>query len=174
MLEVKKLKDFMEERGIQEGEQFAMLPLTNWYMFDDCFGQIIGLFDGQELNENYIVLTESPFKLKFEDILEKYHFEDVDEIVERLEYLRSRMRKGIESACQDENIKFALSVMLDDLVCTAVSLGIMTATKDLNNRNKKRSKKNDRKRIRKNSKRIKKRAKSRHEEIDSKERQKSI
>lgn len=25
MLEVKKLKDFMEERGIQEGEQFAML-----------------------------------------------------------------------------------------------------------------------------------------------------
>ena len=69
---------------------------------------------------------------------------DVDEIDERLEYLRSRMRKGIESACQDENIKFALSVMLDDLVCTAVSLGIMTATKDLNNRNKKRSKKNDR------------------------------
>ena len=55
MLEVKKLKDFMEERGIQEGEQFAI---------------------GQELNENYIVLTESPFKLKFEDILEKYHFED--------------------------------------------------------------------------------------------------
>lgn len=37
MLEVKKLKDFMEERGIQEGEQFAMLPLTNWYMFDDLF-----------------------------------------------------------------------------------------------------------------------------------------
>lgn len=45
MLEIKKLKDFMKERGIQEGEQFAMLPLTNWYMFDDCFGQIIGLFD---------------------------------------------------------------------------------------------------------------------------------
>lgn len=45
MLEVKKLKDFMKERGIQEGEQFAMLPLTNWYMFDDCFGQIIGLFE---------------------------------------------------------------------------------------------------------------------------------
>lgn len=63
---------------------------------------------------------------------------DVDEIDERLEHLRSSMRKGIESACQDENIKFALSVMLDDLVCTAVSLGIMTATKDLNNRNKKR------------------------------------
>lgn len=39
VLEVKKLKDFMEERDIQEGEQFAMLPLTNWYMFDDCFGQ---------------------------------------------------------------------------------------------------------------------------------------
>ena len=37
MLEVKKLKDFMKERGIQEGEQFAMLPLTNWYMFDDGF-----------------------------------------------------------------------------------------------------------------------------------------
>lgn len=54
MLEIKKLKDFMKERGIQEGEQFAMLPLTNWYMFDDCFGQIIGLFDEQELNENYI------------------------------------------------------------------------------------------------------------------------
>lgn len=61
---------------------------------------------------------------------------DVDEIDERLEYLRSRMRKGIESACQDENIKFALSVMLDDLVCTAVSLGIMTATKGLNDSNK--------------------------------------
>lgn len=69
------------ERGIQEGEQFAMLPLTNWYMFDDCFGQIIGLFDEQELNENYIVLTDRPFKLKFEDILEKYHFED-GEIIE--------------------------------------------------------------------------------------------
>lgn len=81
MLEVKKLKDFMKERGIQEGEQFAMLPLTNWYMFDDCFGQIIGLFDEQELNENYIVLTDRPFKLKFEDILEKYHFED-GEIIE--------------------------------------------------------------------------------------------
>lgn len=63
---------------------------------------------------------------------------DVDEIDERLEHLRSSMRKGIESACQDENKKFALSVMLDDLVCTAVSLGIMTATKGLNNRNKKR------------------------------------
>lgn len=81
MLEIKKLKDFMKERGIQEGEQFAMLPLTNWYMFDDCYGQIIGLFDEQELNENYIVLTDSPFKLKFEDILEKYHFED-GEIIE--------------------------------------------------------------------------------------------
>ena len=81
MLEVKKLKDFMEERGIQEGEQFAMLPLTNWYMFDDCFGQIIGLFDEQELNENYIVLTDRPFKLKFEDILEKYYFGD-GEIIE--------------------------------------------------------------------------------------------
>ena len=45
-------------------------------MFDDCFGQIIGLFDEQELHENYIVLTDRPFKLKFEDILEKYHFED--------------------------------------------------------------------------------------------------
>ena len=74
MLEIKKLKDFMKERGIQEGEQFAMLPLTNWYMFDDCFGQIIGLFDEQELNENYIVLTDRPFKLKFEDILEKDTF----------------------------------------------------------------------------------------------------
>lgn len=63
---------------------------------------------------------------------------DVDEIDERLEHLRSSMRKGIESACQDENKKIALSVMLDDLVCTAVSLGIMTATKGLNNRNKKR------------------------------------
>lgn len=70
MLGIKKLKDFMKERGIQEGEQFAMLPLTNWYMFDE-----------QELNENYIVLTDSPFKLKFEDILEKYHFED-GEIIE--------------------------------------------------------------------------------------------
>lgn len=49
---------------------------------------------------------------------------DVYEIDERLEHLRSSMRKGIQSACQDENIKFALSVMLDDLVCTAVSLGI--------------------------------------------------
>ena len=45
MLEIKKLKDFMKERGIQEGEQFAMLLLTNWYMFDDCFGQIIGLIE---------------------------------------------------------------------------------------------------------------------------------
>lgn len=61
---------------------------------------------------------------------------DVYEIDERLEHLRSRMRKGIESACQDENKKFALSVMLDDLVCTAVSLGIMTATKGLNDSNK--------------------------------------
>lgn len=43
-------------------------------------------------------------------------FEEFDEIDERLEHLRSRMRKGIESACQDENKKFALSVMLDDLV----------------------------------------------------------
>lgn len=81
MFEIKKLKDFMKERGIHEGEQFAMLPLTNWYMFDDCFGQIIGLFDEQELNENYIVLTDSPFKLKFEDILKKYHFEN-GEVVE--------------------------------------------------------------------------------------------
>lgn len=81
MFEIKKLKDFMKERGIQEGEQFAMLPLTNWYMFDDCFGQIIGLFDEQKLNENYIVLTDSPFKLKFEDILKKYHFEN-GEIIE--------------------------------------------------------------------------------------------
>lgn len=48
---------------------------------DDCFGKIIGLFDEQELNENYIVLTDRPFKLKFEDILEKYHFED-GEIIE--------------------------------------------------------------------------------------------
>lgn len=62
---------------------------------------------------------------------------DVDEIDERLENLRSRMRKGIESACQDENIKFTLSVMLDDLVCAAVSLGIVAATMDLNNRNRK-------------------------------------
>lgn len=61
---------------------------------------------------------------------------DVYEIDERLEHLRSSMRKGIESACQDENKKFALSVMLDDLVCTAVSLGIMTATKGLNDSNK--------------------------------------
>lgn len=38
------------------------------------FGQIIGLFDEQELNENYIVLTDSPFKLKFEDILKKISF----------------------------------------------------------------------------------------------------
>lgn len=81
MLEIKKLKDFMKERGIQEGEQFAMLPLTNWYMFDDCFGQIIGLFDGQELNENYIVLSTEPLKLEFEDILKKYHFEN-GEVVE--------------------------------------------------------------------------------------------
>lgn len=61
---------------------------------------------------------------------------DVYEIDERLEHLRSSMRKGIESACQDENKKFDLSVMLDDLVCTAVSLGIMTATKGLNDSNK--------------------------------------
>lgn len=27
MLEVKKLKDFMKERGIQEGEQFALYSL---------------------------------------------------------------------------------------------------------------------------------------------------
>lgn len=74
---------------------------------------------------------------------------DVDKIDKKLEYLRSRMRKGIESACQDENKKFVLSVMLDDLVCTAVSLGIVTATMGLNNRNKK-------------------------EEIDSKDEQRSI
>ena len=48
-VKVKKLKDFMKERGIQEGEQFAMLPLTNWYMslrkVKELFqGQIIGLY----------------------------------------------------------------------------------------------------------------------------------
>lgn len=80
MLEIKKLKDFMKERGIQEGEQFAMLPLTNWYMFDDCFGQIIGLFDSQELNEDYIVLSDTP-KVTFEDVKKKYHFEN-GEVVE--------------------------------------------------------------------------------------------
>lgn len=66
---------------------------------------------------------------------------DIDEIDERLEYLRSCIRKGIESTCQDENKKFALSVMLDDLVCTAVSLGIMNATKGLNSCNKKKKRK---------------------------------
>lgn len=81
MLEVKKLKDFMEERNIEDGEEFDQIPLTDWFIFEDCFGQIIGLFDEQELNENYIVLTDRPLKLKFEDILEKYHFED-GEIIE--------------------------------------------------------------------------------------------
>lgn len=81
MLEIKKLKDFMKERNIEDGEEFDQIPLTDWFIFEDCFGQIIGLFDEQELNENYIVLTDRPLKIKFEDILEKYHFED-GEIIE--------------------------------------------------------------------------------------------
>lgn len=81
MLEVKKLKDFMQQRGIKDEDEFPMIPLTEWYMFGDCFGHIVGLFDGQELNENYIVLSTEPLKLKFEDILKKYHFEN-GEVVE--------------------------------------------------------------------------------------------
>lgn len=108
MLEIKKLKDFMKERGIQEGEQFAMLPLTNWYMFDDCFGQIIGLFDEQELNENYIVLTDRPFKLKFEDILEKYHFEDgeiIENCIENLAVVKGRPKLCYKINCNDCDFK---------------------------------------------------------------------
>ena len=80
MLEVKKLKDFMEERNIEAGEEFEQIPLTDWFIFEDCFGYIIGLFDNQELNEDYIVLSDTP-KVKVEDVKKKYHFEN-GEVVE--------------------------------------------------------------------------------------------
>lgn len=60
MLEVKKLKDFINERSIEEGEEFDQIPLTNWFIFEDCFGYIIGLFESQELNEDYIILSDNP------------------------------------------------------------------------------------------------------------------
>ena len=75
MLEVKKLKDFMKERNIEDGEEFDQIPLTDWFIFEDCFGYIIGLFDSQELNEDYIVLSDTP-KVTFEDVKKKYHFEN--------------------------------------------------------------------------------------------------
>lgn len=66
---------------------------------------------------------------------------NASEIDKKIKQTYLSLQEEIKSVCKDKNIKFALSVMLDDLVCTAVSLGIMTATKDLNNCNKKRSKK---------------------------------
>ena len=54
MLEIKKLRDFMKERNIKDGEEFDQIPLTDWFIFEDCFGYIIGLFDNQELNEDYM------------------------------------------------------------------------------------------------------------------------
>ena len=78
MLEIKKLKDFMKERNIEDGEEFDQIPLTDWFIFEDCFGYIIGLFDSQELNEDYIVLSDTP-KVTFEDVKKKYHFENGEE-----------------------------------------------------------------------------------------------
>lgn len=42
----------MKERNIEDGEEFDQIPLTDWFIFEDCFGYIIGLFDSQELNED--------------------------------------------------------------------------------------------------------------------------
>lgn len=75
MLEVKKLKDFMKERNIEGAEEFDQIPLTDWFIFEDCFGYIIGLFDSQELNEDYIILSDTP-KVTFEYVNKKYHFEN--------------------------------------------------------------------------------------------------
>jgi hypothetical protein len=75
MLEVKKLKDFINERSIEEGEEFDQIPLTKWFIFEDCFGYIIGLFDSQELNEDYIVLSDNPV-VTIDDVKKKYHFEN--------------------------------------------------------------------------------------------------
>ena len=76
MLEVKKLKDFMKERNIEDGEEFDQIPFTDWFIFEDCFGYVIGLFDSQELNEYYIVLSDNPKVTFFEDVKKKYHFEN--------------------------------------------------------------------------------------------------
>ena len=75
MLEVKKLKDFINERSIEEGEEFDQIPLTNWFIFEDCFGYIFGLFESQELNEDYIVLSDNPV-VTIDDVKKKYHFEN--------------------------------------------------------------------------------------------------
>lgn len=75
MLEVKKLKDFINERSIEEGEEFDNIPLTNWFIFEDCFGYIIGLFESQELNEDYIILSDTPV-VTIDDVKKKYHFEN--------------------------------------------------------------------------------------------------
>lgn len=75
MLEVKKLKDFINERSIEEGEEFDQIPLTNWFIFEDCFGYIIGLFESQELNEDYIILSDNPV-VTIDDVKKKYHFEN--------------------------------------------------------------------------------------------------
>lgn len=75
MLEIKKLSDFMRERNIKDGEEFEQIPLTNWLIFEDCFGYIFGFFDNQELNEDYIVLSDTT-KVTFEDVKKKYHFEN--------------------------------------------------------------------------------------------------
>ena len=80
MLEVKKLSDFIKERNIEDGEEFDQILLTDWFIFEDCFGYIIGLFDNQELNEDYIVLSDTP-KVTVEDVKKKYHFEN-GEVVE--------------------------------------------------------------------------------------------
>lgn len=75
MIEIKKLKDFIKEEGIKEGQEIDQIPFTDWYIFDRCFGYIFGFFDGQELNEDYIVLANNP-KISFEDIKKKYHVEN--------------------------------------------------------------------------------------------------
>lgn len=75
MLEVKKLKDFINERSIEEGEEFDQIPLIDWFIFEDCFGYIIGLFESQELNEDYIVLSNNPI-VTIDDVKKKYHFEN--------------------------------------------------------------------------------------------------
>lgn len=65
----------MNERSIKAGEEFDQIPFTDWFIFEDCFGYIIGFFDSQELNEDYIVLSDTP-KVTMGDVKKKYHFEN--------------------------------------------------------------------------------------------------
>ena len=79
-IRIKPLEEFMNEKNIADGEEIDQLPMTNWYVFDDCFGYVFGYFDNKELNQSYILLSDTP-KINFEDIKKKYHFEN-GEVVE--------------------------------------------------------------------------------------------